>query len=91
VQHLDSSLVMAEQSVHDVVDQTMSVGDRSPSDAHENNQIETSTVGKITTARNKIDVEGVENLEQDDQLLESNPPDSAITNGGAHVRFLIVP
>jgi hypothetical protein len=83
--HPDSSLVMAEQSAHDVVNQTMSVGDHSPSDANEDKLIRHSTGRDITTVDSRIDNHEGETPDQDGQRFETGTTGYPLVNGQAHV------
>jgi hypothetical protein len=83
--HPDSSLVMAEQSAHDVVNQTMSVGDHSPSDANEDKSIRHSTGRDVTTVDSRIDTHEGETPDQGGQRFENGETSYPLVNGQAHV------
>ena len=79
-----SSLVMAEQSAHDVVDQSMSVGDHSPSDAYEDQSNHHST-GDVASAEARTGIYDEERSDQDGQPVQTRSASYAIVNGQAHV------
>ena len=81
----DPSLVMAEQSVHDVVSQTMSVGDFSPSDANEDKSIRHSTGGVVTAAEARTDITEGARSDQDGQIFRTGSTSYPMVNGLGHV------
>jgi hypothetical protein len=76
---------MAEQSVHDVVNQTMSVGAHSPSDAHEYKSTRNFVGGEITTAGTNSNIQEDGRSEQDIQPVQGDSVGSAMTNGQTDV------
>jgi hypothetical protein len=85
VHHPDSSLVMAEQSVHDVVNQTMSEGEHLPSDANEANPIRYSVREDTAALEPRADIQKEDRSGQDGQEFESDPVNLPMLNGQAHV------
>ncbi len=90
VHHPDSSLVMAEKSVHDVVNQTMSVGDYSPSDAYEDKSIRNSTGGDVAAAEARPDIYEEERSDQDGQSFPIGSTTYPMVNGQVHVCLAIL-
>jgi hypothetical protein len=82
---LDSSLVMAEQRVHDVVNQTMSDGDYSPSDAYEHNSTLRSNGGDNAAVGEMTDLYKEERSDQDIQCFDTGSENHPLVNGQAHV------
>lgn len=76
---------MAEQSVHDVVNQTMSVGAHSPSDAHDNKPTRNFIGGEITTPGTNLNIQEDDGSEQDVQPSQGDSVGSAMTNGQTNV------
>jgi hypothetical protein len=83
--YLDSSLVMAEQSVHDVVNQTLSVGDLSSADAYEDTSIRYSTGGDVTAGEARTDIYEEERSDQDGQPHQAGSISFSMANGQSHV------
>ena len=79
--YLDSSLVMAEQSVHDVVNQTLSAGDQSSSDAYEDTSIRYSTGGDVTAGEARTDIYQEERSDQDGQPRQTGSTSFSMANG----------
>jgi hypothetical protein len=77
---------MAEQSVHDVVNQTLSVGDYSPSDANEDQSIRHSTGGDIASGESKTGSHEGRASYQDGQIFQTGSASFPMVNGQAHVR-----
>lgn len=76
---------MAEQSVHDVVNQTMSVGDHSPSDAYEDKSIRHSTGGDVAAIEAPTYIQGEEMTDQDGQTFQDDSTTYPTVNGQALV------
>lgn len=89
VHQLDSSLVMAEQSFHDVVNQTMSVGDQSPPDAYEDKSIRYSIGGDVAASEARTDIYEEERSVQDGQTFQTGSTSYSMVNGQAHVRLCL--
>jgi hypothetical protein len=85
VRHTASSLVMAEQSVHDVVNQTLSVGDRSPSDVNVDKSIRHATGEESAAGETRTDNRGNEESEQDNPTIQDGETSFQLINGQAHV------
>lgn len=81
VSSLDSSLVMAEQSAHDVVNQTRSVGDRSPSDADDKKSIRNSIGGDSSAGEARPDIQKEDGSEQGGHTFQNGSANRPIING----------
>jgi hypothetical protein len=81
----DSSLVMAEQSVHDVVNQTLSAGDHLSADAYEDTSIRYSTGGDVTVGEARTQIYEGERSDQDGRPHQSGSASFSMANGQSHV------
>jgi hypothetical protein len=72
---------MAEQSVHDVVNQTLSVGDLSPSDANEAKSIHIATGGDDAVVGTRRNGQEETRSEQDGTTFHTDSTSYVITNG----------
>jgi len=72
---------MAEQSVHDVVNQTLSAGDQSSADAYEDTSIRYSTGGDVTAGEARTDIYQEERSDQDGQPRQTGSTSFSMANG----------
>lgn len=82
---------MAEQSVHDVVNGTMSVGEHSPTDAYENKSTRHSTGDDVAALEARTDNYDEQKSDQDGQTFRTSPTHYAVVNGQAIVCRGVLP
>jgi hypothetical protein len=88
--YLGSSLVMAEQSVHDVVNQTMSAGEQSSADAYEATSIRYSTGGDVIAGEARTDIYEEERSEQDGQPPQTGSTSYPLEISQSHVGVCVI-
>ncbi len=76
---------MAEQSVHDVVNQTLSAGDHSPADAYEDKSIHHSTGDDVAALEAKTDKYDEQRSDQHGQTFQIGSVHYPVVNGQVNV------